>query len=190
MQVDLPEQHYKWNDKYRPRKPRFFAHHRTKNDWNRYNKALASHVLSLSFSLSLCVSNRPTTLATTRRRKSSPATTLSSFSPTSSTKPRCRVTFSRNSPETTLPTKVFSLSLSLSSSCSHSLMCVFAGMCRLRVHAGPPYEGIALFSSSRLASVVPSLFALFQDVAFAVVNKPWDKSSSRGGSLSTAFLFF
>lgn len=37
-EVALPRRHYEWEDKYRPRKPRFFNRVRTGFEWNKYNQ--------------------------------------------------------------------------------------------------------------------------------------------------------
>lgn len=37
-EVSLPRKHYEWEDKYRPRKPRFFNRVKTGFEWNKYNQ--------------------------------------------------------------------------------------------------------------------------------------------------------
>jgi hypothetical protein len=39
QEVSLPGETYWWQDKYRPRKPRYFNRVRTGWDWNRYNQS-------------------------------------------------------------------------------------------------------------------------------------------------------
>jgi len=42
-EVDLGQKTYKWNDKYRPRKPRYFNRVKTGYDWNKYNQTHYDH---------------------------------------------------------------------------------------------------------------------------------------------------
>lgn len=42
-EVDLPQRHYEWEDKYRPRKPRFFNRVKTGFEWNKYNQTHYDH---------------------------------------------------------------------------------------------------------------------------------------------------
>merc|ERR1719374_462144 len=37
-EIDLPQKHYEWEDKYKPRKPRFFNRVKTGFEWNKYNQ--------------------------------------------------------------------------------------------------------------------------------------------------------
>merc|ERR1712032_1115982 len=42
-EIDLPTRHYEWEDKYRPRKPRFFNRVKTGYEWNKYNQTHYDH---------------------------------------------------------------------------------------------------------------------------------------------------
>jgi len=42
-EVDLPQRNYEWEDKYRPRKPRFFNRVKTGFEWNKYNQTHYDH---------------------------------------------------------------------------------------------------------------------------------------------------
>merc|ERR1719188_283293 len=42
-EVQLPSRHYEWEDKYRPRKPRFFNRVKTGYEWNKYNQTHYDH---------------------------------------------------------------------------------------------------------------------------------------------------
>merc|ERR1719188_1326818 len=42
-EVSLPSRHYEWEDKYRPRKPRFFNRVKTGYEWNKYNQTHYDH---------------------------------------------------------------------------------------------------------------------------------------------------
>mmetsp|Transcript_14932 Transcript_14932/g.32802 ORF Transcript_14932/g.32802 Transcript_14932/m.32802 type:complete len:672 (+) Transcript_14932:68-2083(+) len=42
-EIDLPQRHYEWEDKYRPRKPRFFNRVKTGYEWNKYNQTHYDH---------------------------------------------------------------------------------------------------------------------------------------------------
>lgn len=42
-EVDLPARHYEWEDKYKPRKPRFFNRIKTGYEWNKYNQTHYDH---------------------------------------------------------------------------------------------------------------------------------------------------
>ena len=43
VEVPIPEQPYQQNDKFRPRKPRFFNRVKTGYDWNKYNQMHYDH---------------------------------------------------------------------------------------------------------------------------------------------------
>jgi len=42
-EVELPTKHYEWEDKYKPRKPRFFNRVKTGYEWNKYNQTHYDH---------------------------------------------------------------------------------------------------------------------------------------------------
>jgi len=42
-EVELPKTHYEWEDKYKPRKPRFFNRVKTGYEWNKYNQTHYDH---------------------------------------------------------------------------------------------------------------------------------------------------
>jgi len=42
-EIDLPQRSYEWEDKYRPRKPRFFNRVKTGYEWNKYNQTHYDH---------------------------------------------------------------------------------------------------------------------------------------------------
>jgi len=42
-ELDLPKKHYEWEDKYKPRKPRFFNRVKTGFEWNKYNQTHYDH---------------------------------------------------------------------------------------------------------------------------------------------------
>merc|ERR1712216_932136 len=42
-EISLPAKHYEWEDKYRPRKPRFFNRVKTGYEWNKYNQTHYDH---------------------------------------------------------------------------------------------------------------------------------------------------
>jgi len=42
-EISLPRRHYEWEDKYRPRKPRFFNRVKTGYEWNKYNQTHYDH---------------------------------------------------------------------------------------------------------------------------------------------------
>jgi len=42
-EIDLPARHYEWEDKYKPRKPRFFNRVKTGYEWNKYNQTHYDH---------------------------------------------------------------------------------------------------------------------------------------------------
>jgi len=42
-EIDLPQKHYEWEDKYKPRKPRFFNRVKTGFEWNKYNQTHYDH---------------------------------------------------------------------------------------------------------------------------------------------------
>jgi len=42
-EMDLPKKHYEWEDKYKPRKPRFFNRVKTGFEWNKYNQTHYDH---------------------------------------------------------------------------------------------------------------------------------------------------
>merc|ERR1719217_305640 len=42
-ELALPARHYEWEDKYAPRKPRFFNRVKTGYEWNKYNQTHYDH---------------------------------------------------------------------------------------------------------------------------------------------------
>jgi hypothetical protein len=71
---ELMETNYKWEDKYRPRKPRYFNRVHTGYEWSRYNQVSSSATLCVVFvGFSLCSlrSRRRTTTASRIRRRRS-----------------------------------------------------------------------------------------------------------------------
>merc|ERR1712194_21161 len=42
-EIALPTKHYEWEDKYKPRKPRFFNRVKTGYEWNKYNQTHYDH---------------------------------------------------------------------------------------------------------------------------------------------------
>merc|ERR1711879_529693 len=42
-EIALPSKRYEWEDKYRPRKPRFFNRVKTGYEWNKYNQTHYDH---------------------------------------------------------------------------------------------------------------------------------------------------
>jgi len=42
-EIELPQKHYEWEDKYKPRKPRFFNRVKTGYEWNKYNQTHYDH---------------------------------------------------------------------------------------------------------------------------------------------------
>merc|ERR1711972_372618 len=42
-EIALPTKHYEWEDKYKPRKPRFFNRVKTGFEWNKYNQTHYDH---------------------------------------------------------------------------------------------------------------------------------------------------
>lgn len=90
MEVEMSKTAYTWEDKYRPRKPRYFNKVHTGYEWNKYNQThyelvhLSPHA-SLTFILT-----RSSTAPTTRLPRSSKDTSSTSSTPISSTSPPLR----------------------------------------------------------------------------------------------------
>lgn len=99
MEAEMSKQSYTWEDKYRPRKPRYFNKVHTGYEWNKYNQTHYEYVslspsplLLLPLRLTVCCVTH--TAPTTLRPKSSKGTSSTSSIPTSSTRPKLRVRLS------------------------------------------------------------------------------------------------
>ncbi|CAB9505133.1 Conserved mid region of cactin [Seminavis robusta] len=127
-EIDMHAQSYSWQDKYRPRKPRYFNRVKTGYDWNKYNQTHYDH------------DNPPPKIVQGYK-------------------------FNIFYPDLIDPTKTPQYSLEPADSDE---------FCILRFSAGPPYE----------------------DVAFKIINREWNRSRKRGfkntferGVLSVYFNF-
>lgn len=157
MEAEISRTSYTWEDKYRPRKPRYFNKVHTGYEWNKYNQTHYEYVpFPLPFPRRWTADAFPLSspaAPTTPLPRSSRATSSTSSTPTCSTrrKPLVRplsppFPLPPNSPP--LPCAEYRIVKNKEN----------PDICQILFTSGPPYE----------------------DLAFTIVNRPWEHSHKRG----------